>query len=151
MKIIDNHIITSKEYFSLDNVACIELKRYGKINPLYTIELKLSDNQSKYKDYEADEAEAAVGDFNQLSNLIMQNANFVQERNVLINMDLVREVDFTYGMQGVNIEFPSFHRKILGLGYAEAEKSVSRLLKKYLENISRKTNKGEFYENATRC
>ncbi len=149
MRIIDNHIITNKQYFHLDNVACIELKRYGKISPVYDLNIRLVDNRLITKQYDD---ETAVSDFNQIAILLKRanELNFVQEHNTLINMDLVREVDFTYGMTGVNIEFPSFHHKILGLGKTEAEKSVDRLLKQYLENISNKIYEGAGYENTGR-
>ena len=150
MKIVDNHIIANKRYFHLDDVAYIVLKKYGKIIPAYTIEFKLSNNELIYKDYDVEDAVNAVNDFYKIRMTLKNSNNFVQEHNHLINMDLVREVDYVKDMEGISIEFPAFHHKILGLSREETEKSVDRLLKAYLNNTSRKIDKGEGYENTER-
>lgn len=139
MKIIDNHIITNKQYFHLKDVACIELRKYGKVDPIYDLRIRLADNQTIYEEIYNEELDLAKK-FKHMARLIskLDDVNFVLANSTLINMDLVREIDFVYGMQGVNIEFPSFHHKLTNLGKDDAEKLVDELQKQYLENISRK-------------
>lgn len=143
IKIRQNHIMADGEYFHLDDVAMINIQKYGKIRPVYCMAIRLINGEvCEVGSTDTENQDKIVATFEDVKEQLIENeqTNFTLVSYVMVNMDNVKSVE---AMQDnnkayVSVKFPRFSQEFERKNMKDAEKLVEKYNEEHKHYIEAK-------------